>query len=83
MNGISVTGMAQTPTQELTKNILYAIRVASVTQAAVADELSIGLRTLQRRLTDGLFTISDIEVIARLTDTSIFDLLPSEPVKAA
>lgn len=70
--------MALTPTEQLTENVRLAIHAARVKLPVVSGELGFATRTLQRRLIDGRFTISDLEVIARLTDKTLFDLLPNE-----
>ena len=68
--------MAQTTTEELTKNVLYALRVSKVTQADLAVTLGIGINTLRRRLDDGKFTFGQLAVIAKATKTPLVDLLP-------
>ena len=80
MHGVSVSRMALTPTEQLTENVRLAIFSARVKLPVVSAELGISTRTLQRRLEDGRFTMSDIETIARLTNTTLFDLLPAKQV---
>ncbi len=70
--------MAQTHIDELTKNVLYALRTAKVTQATVASELGIGTRTFSRRLDAGKFTFADLVAIAEATDVSLFDIIPTQ-----
>lgn len=68
--------MAQTPTDELAKNILYALRVANVSHKELAAELQISPATVGRRLNDGNFTYGQIVEIARLVNAPVTSLLP-------
>ena len=70
--------MAQTPAQALTRNIRLALYAADADREELARQIGVSRRTFYRRLSKGQFTVPDLTVIAKATDTTLLELIPAE-----
>lgn len=73
--------MAQSTTELLTKNLVFAIHNSGTTKLELANALKITTHTFNRRLKRGGFSVGELDVIANLTGTSLDELIP--PTRAA